>query len=46
LTPRDLTTAKRLFWLVAIWASSILAVGALAGVIKLAMNMAGLTVKH
>ena len=35
---------RRVGWLVLIWAASVLALGIVAGLIKVLMNLAGLTV--
>lgn len=35
--------AQRIFWLVGIWAGSILTLGLMAGLLKLVMRAAGMT---
>jgi hypothetical protein len=35
---------QRIGWLVLIWAASVLALGAVAGLFRVVMNLAGLTV--
>jgi hypothetical protein len=38
------TWLRRVGWLVVIWAASVLALGIVAGLIRVLMNLAGLTV--
>jgi hypothetical protein len=38
------TWLRRVGWLVLIWAASVLALGAVAGLFRVVMNLAGLTV--
>jgi Protein of unknown function (DUF2474) len=38
------TWLRRVAWLVVIWAASVLALGAVAGLFRVVMNLAGLTV--
>ncbi|WP_081851259.1 DUF2474 domain-containing protein [Bradyrhizobium sp. URHD0069] len=38
------TWLRRVGWLVLIWAASVLALGVVAGLFRLVMNLAGLTV--
>ena len=38
------TWIRRVGWLVVIWATSVLALGVVAGLFRLVMNLAGLTV--
>ncbi|MGY3607571.1 MULTISPECIES: DUF2474 domain-containing protein [unclassified Bradyrhizobium] len=38
------TWLRRVGWLVLIWAASVLALGIVAGLIRVLMNLAGLTV--
>jgi hypothetical protein len=45
MIPRRVMVANRLFWLIAIWAISVATVAASASLIKLLMNLAGLTVR-
>lgn len=39
-----LTWLQRVGWLVLIWAASVLALGVVAGLFRVVMNLAGLTV--
>ena len=43
-SPAPVSWPKRIGWLVLIWAASVLALGAVALIFRMLMNLAGLTV--
>ncbi|BCH21045.1 hypothetical protein MesoLjLc_08180 [Mesorhizobium sp. L-8-10] len=44
MAPAETSWPKRIGWLILIWTASVLALGAVALVFRLLMNLAGLTV--